>query len=32
MKIEIFIVDTIFKSHVVEKIVLKTMVQTIYIS
>ena len=29
MKIEIFIVDTILKSHVVEKIVLKTMVQTI---
>ena len=29
MKIEIFNVDTIFKSHFVEKIVLKTMVKTI---
>ena len=29
VRIEIFIVDTIFESHFVDKIVLKTMVQTI---
>ena len=29
IKIEMFIMDTIFKSHLVEKIVLKTMVQII---